>query len=292
MPRADAAPLRVKAKPKRKARRVTPPAGDIARSGGDYGTRDATAFKKTPAYRKAVRDTYTEQPIAKRRAILKHAAGQDARTVHHEHQSRLARNRALERARAQHDILTAADAAAARAFNKAHPVKPDKDGGLLASIANIAPAAIPGVPGVLAAIEEATGAKTFTTAKKIAGNVPRDAAELVITTPSSLAKLATTAVHDPEKVPGMLAEPYKQLARDPGKFITEKPVSTLLMVAPAARVPTRAAGKAARLAGKQTLARPAKTLPGTRCANATPAAATSSYAPSKHARTATRARGR
>jgi hypothetical protein len=55
-----------------------------------------------------------------------------------------------------------------------------------------------------------------------------------VSTPSSIAKLASTAVHDPAKLPGMLAEPYKQLAKHPGKFLTEKPVSTLLMLAPQA----------------------------------------------------------
>jgi hypothetical protein len=61
----------------------------------------------------------------------------------------------------------------------------------------------------------------------------------------------------------MLAEPYKQLAKHPGKFLTEKPVSTLLMLAPAGRGPGLAAGRVARVAGKQTLERTTATLPHT-----------------------------
>jgi hypothetical protein len=90
----------------------------------------------------------------------------------------------------------------------------------------------------------------------------KDAAELAVTTPSSIAKVATTAVTHPKKLPGMLAAPYVQAIKDPKKAITEHPVSTALMFAPAVKMPGRAVGKAARAAGKQTLERPAATLPG------------------------------
>jgi hypothetical protein len=56
-----------------------------------------------------------------------------------------------------------------------------------------------------------------------------DAAELGVTTPSSVAKLASTAATHPKKVPGMLAQPYIDLAKDPKKAISEHPVSTFLM---------------------------------------------------------------
>lgn len=97
----------------------------------------------------------------------------------------------------------------------------------------------------------------------IAGNAVKDAAELAVTTPSSVAKIASTAATHPKKLPGMLAQPYKDLAHDPVGFVSEHPVSTALMLAPAARMPGRIIGKGARIAGKQTLERPAASLPGT-----------------------------
>src|SRR4029077_19745298 len=100
-------------------------------------------------------------------------------------------------------------------------------------------------------------------APKVISNIPKDAAEIAVTTPTSIVKLGQTAVTKPEKVPGMLAAPYKELAAHPGKFISEHPVSAALMAAPVVRVPGRAAGRAARLTGKQTLARPTAHFPGT-----------------------------
>lgn len=94
-------------------------------------------------------------------------------------------------------------------------------------------------------------------------NAVSDAAELAVTTPTSVAKLAVTAATDPKKVPGMLAQPYKNFAKDPGRTAFEHPISTALMVQPAVRVPGRVVGKVARVAGKQTLERPAATLPDT-----------------------------
>jgi hypothetical protein len=61
----------------------------------------------------------------------------------------------------------------------------------------------------------------------------------------------------------MLAEPYKQLAKDPKAFVSEHPVSTALMLQPGVRAPGRVTGKVARKIGKQTLERPTKTLPHT-----------------------------
>lgn len=100
-------------------------------------------------------------------------------------------------------------------------------------------------------------------AGKVAKNAAADAAELAVTTPTSVAKLASTAATHPEKVPGLLAQPYIDLAKHPIKTFSEHPVSTALMLAPAARMPGRVLGKGARIAGKQTLERPAASLPGT-----------------------------
>jgi hypothetical protein len=94
-------------------------------------------------------------------------------------------------------------------------------------------------------------------------NAAKDAAELAVTTPSSVAKLASDVVHHPGKVPGELAAPYVEFAKHPVKFSEEKPVTTALMLQPAGRMPGRVLGKAARVTGHQTLERPAATLPGT-----------------------------
>ena len=66
-----------------------------------------------------------------------------------------------------------------------------------------------------------------------------------------------------EKLGKDLADPYVQFFKHPGKTLTEHPVTTPLMFAPAARVPGRFAGRVARVAGKQTLRRGEAALPGT-----------------------------
>jgi hypothetical protein len=100
-------------------------------------------------------------------------------------------------------------------------------------------------------------------AQDVARNAPSDAAELAVTTPSSVAKLVSTAATQPEKVPGLLLEPYKELAKDPLEFVRTHPVSAALMVAPTVRLPGRVAGRVARVTGRQTLERPAAELAGT-----------------------------
>lgn len=257
---------------KRKPRVVKAPAGDIASSGGDYGTTEAKRGAKTKVVKRNTRAVYADQPVAQRKVILKKASGSTGATVRAEHQRRVVRNRELAASRALHDVPTDADLARAQAFNAAHPVKHDDGkGGLFATALNVtskaapgvAAAAFPAVTSALAGIDKLTGAKTVKTARKTVEHIPTDAAELAVTTPSSIAKLGSTAAHHPEKVPGMLAQPYEDLYHHPGKAITEHPVSTFLMVDPALKLPGRGLGRVARLAGKQTLERPAATLPGT-----------------------------
>jgi hypothetical protein len=113
-------------------------------------------------------------------------------------------------------------------------------------------------PGTL---EKAVSSPKY--AIKALSNAPADIKDIAITTPSSLYHLGETAATHPKRVPGMLIEPYKQFAKDPLKFATERPVSTALMFSPTVKVPGLALGRAARFAGKQTLERPAATLPGT-----------------------------
>lgn len=249
------ATVKVRAKKKTKVRAVKAPAGDVASSGGDYGTTQAKKAAKTPRVQRAVRDTYAEQPAAQREAILKNATGEPGAVVRAEHESRVARNRVLEHAQSQHDVPTAADLAAAHAFNAAHPVKRKQTtADLYLTDPEKLKAAGFKKPGVLDKAAAAPGVAL--------GSAPADIAELVVTTPSSLYKLGATAIHHPEKVPGLLAQPYKDLIKDPGSAVTH-PVSTALMFAPAVKVPGRVAGKGLRLAGKQTLRGTPRTLPGT-----------------------------
>jgi hypothetical protein len=180
------------------------------------------------------------------------------------------------RERAGKDVKSDADRGRAQAFLKKHPEilhprKTEHHGGLLGVVTGaagkVAPigaaAYAPAITATLAGIDKATGAHTRKTAAKFVGNAGRDTAELAVTTPSSVAKLASTAVHDPEKVPGLLAQPYKDFLKHPGKTAFEHPVSTALMLAPGVKLPGRAVGRVARAAGKQSLERPAATLPGT-----------------------------
>lgn len=74
----------------------TPPGGDIASSGGDYGTRKAKQYAATRTSRKAVRQTYVEQPAPRRKQIaaaVQHRPGPAAAAIRHEHISRVRANR-------------------------------------------------------------------------------------------------------------------------------------------------------------------------------------------------------
>jgi hypothetical protein len=173
----------------------------------------------------------------------------------HVHKARVQRNKDIKQAQAQHDIPTDADLAAAQAFTKANPVKHKQRA---SDIYLKDPAALKAAgfkaPGVLDKIAQSPGEFT--------ANAFKDAAELAATTPTSTYLLGKTAVTDPKKLPGMLAEPYKQVIQDPS-LAFKRPVSTALMFAPAAKVPGLAVGKGARLAGAQTLKGETRTLPGT-----------------------------
>jgi hypothetical protein len=220
---APQGPIRVKVK---KRPVVKPPAGDVASSGADYGRKKAAPAVKRELHTIKVRQSQTK------------------------------------------DVKSRKDLSRAPAYVKAHPPAKKHKGGLLGTalsdVADVGAAAVaPGLASVAAASDKALGTKILPGAKKAISNAPADAADLAVSTPTSVAKLASDVVHRPTKVPGELIAPYKALVKHPGKFITDKPVSTLLMFAPAGRGPGLAAGRVARVAGKQTLERTAATLPGT-----------------------------
>lgn len=125
-------------------------------------------------------------------------------------------------------------------------------------------ATLPSVGKVVATLGPlATKGLDKTSLPKIIKNIPKDAGELAVTSPTAVARALDVAVHHPKQALKEQAEPFKQLAKDPKKFIEDKPVTSALMLNPLARAPGRIVGKLARTAGKQTLRREVATLPGT-----------------------------
>jgi hypothetical protein len=161
----------------------------------------------------------------------------------------------------QHDQQVAADtqaqARAKVAARRAPKVKTGHGPGHL--LASINPAAYVG------ALKHADfdGMGVVSGAVKVAGRAAKDAEEMAVTLPSSVAHVVVTAATHPKKLPGELAKPYVELAKHPVKTLSEHPLQTALMVAPAVRMPGRAVGKVARVTGKQTLERPPAVLPNT-----------------------------
>jgi hypothetical protein len=109
----------------------------------------------------------------------------------------------------------------------------------------------------------ATKGLSRTSLPKFIKNIPKDAGELAVTSPTAVVKSISTAVSHPKQEAKALAGQYGELAKHPKKFISDKPVTAALMLNPLARAPGLAAGKVLRTAGKQTLRREAATLPGT-----------------------------
>jgi hypothetical protein len=126
-------------------------------------------------------------------------------------------------------------------------------------IASITPGAL---VHALANVDAGASMPVFSGIAKVVGRGGSDAAEMAVTTPSSVAHLIDTGIHHPTQLPALLAKPYEDLARHPIKTLSEHPLQTALLVAPAVRMPGRVVGKVARAAGKQTLERTDATLPG------------------------------
>jgi hypothetical protein len=115
----------------------------------------------------------------------------------------------------------------------------------------------------VANVDAGASMPVFSGIAHVIGRGVKDAEEMAVTLPSSVAHVVSTAVTHPKKLPGELAKPYEELAKHPIKSLSEHPLQTALMVAPAVRMPGRVLGKAARVTGKQTLERPAAVLPNT-----------------------------
>lgn len=98
---------------------LTPPRGDVATSGGNYGTQQAEKFKGTQKYRRAVTSTYVAQSPERKRELVNapknKALPLNARQaveqnfIQRTHNDRVARNREIAHDQAQHDVITEAD---------------------------------------------------------------------------------------------------------------------------------------------------------------------------------------
>src|SRR5688572_5032929 len=92
-PKHASRPAKKSKPPARNRPAFKPPSGDIASSGGDYGTRAAKNYSAKRAFRSAVRKTYAEQPTARRKQIAaasKRRPGPAAAAIRHEHSTRTA----------------------------------------------------------------------------------------------------------------------------------------------------------------------------------------------------------
>lgn len=123
------------------------------------------------------------------------------------------------------------------------------------------------------------GEKLASLGPRMAANAPKDAAELAITTPTSVAHIVheqgkgvvksvkegspAPIVKTQVKLAKEMVAPYKEAVKHPEKFVEKHPITAGLMFAPAVKVPLRAAGRGLRVAGKQSLRSETVGLEGT-----------------------------
>src|SRR4051812_17784312 len=95
---------------------LTPPRGDVATSGGDYGTKQAEKFKGTQKYRRAVTSTFAAQTPERKRELVNapknKALPLNARQaveqnfIQATHRQRIDRNQEIAHSQAQHDVMS------------------------------------------------------------------------------------------------------------------------------------------------------------------------------------------
>lgn len=223
-----------------------------------FRQQEKDAAKQTPAAKQKAFARIKVTPVAspdardstRSPAQQSHDRQVTARVVRESREKALAKRNRGSGVRAVKAAVNAVGKATAtdtsREYEKEAAKRPGKGGGpLLAAVDARLVAAMGGLGG------------------KPVRNALNDVAELTVTTPSSVAHLAETAVTHPKKLPGELAAPYVELAKHPVKTLQDKPVSTALMVQPVVRTPGHVAGRVARHRGKQTLERPPAELQGT-----------------------------
>lgn len=259
----------------------TGPKSEVAASGG-VDLAKPNKFKGTAPYRGAVRASYANAPTKLKRATLakqKVKPSLEGALATNAHRNRVISNQ--REARISSPGITASDRVKIARYQKAHPTKkPIIDLGkntghfnagnalglALGSPVAIGGAALQGLgslPGVSHTPVGKISKRVGKDVVKAVENVPADAAELAVTTPSSLYALGDTAIHHPSHLPGQLVKPYVQLVKHPEKTLTERPVSSALMVLPAGKLLDRGVGEVARATGKQSLKAPEARVAGT-----------------------------
>jgi hypothetical protein len=203
-------------------------------TGGAGGAKNLAKVEKDKKQAKALKKLATALPKTPSTPVQK---SKDQKSpvvtvghIKHVHEAKVARNRQLKKAQAQHDVVTNADLKKASAFNTANPTKHKQRA---SDIYLTDPKAL-----------KAAGFKVDN-ASKVFGNVYRDIAEIG-QTPVSLYKVGETATHDPGKAAKMLAQPYVDIAKHPLKSLAEHPLLTPLTIAGPKALVGRGAGAVAR----------------------------------------------
>jgi hypothetical protein len=275
-----------KASPPARGRTVAPPAGDIASSGGGYGLARARRAEKSAPVKRAQRAVYDTLTPAQKQAVLRHASDAVKANLAPIHEGRVARTRELARSQAAKDTKGDQDVGRALAFLVAHPevLHPSHPahGALLATITGAAKLGQAGVSAAVDAARSGTVAaagrisgnmfaslpKNSDYAKEGAANAGRDLVDIPANAIPSLYKVGETALHNPKKAAGMLAQPYIDTAKDPIKSFAEHPLGTALLFTGVKGGTGRAAGRALRTVPGPTrrlasTARESRTVEGT-----------------------------
>lgn len=218
---------------------------DVRSSGGDYGMKRA--------------ERYAKRQAANDRGDARAQAEQAARLLGH----------------APRNIGELAAADAKRRF-QGDPL--EKRQAKTAGLATIPPlAANLDTAKLVEAINKKIEPLTKTPAGKAAlkvgeftHNAVTDLQGLTTGWPGAMYHMGDTLVHDPKKVPGMLAKPYTEMYHHPGREAFTRPVSSVMALTAPAKAGSFAAGKGLRLADKQTLVGEARVLPGTVFSDPTP----------------------
>lgn len=200
------------------ARKTVAPVTDTQSSGQDYGTKKAKAYKKTKEYKKAAR------PVVGR------GVGSTTGTT----------------------------------FKEVGKAKKSLEGVGKGGLGKAITATGDILSNIIRRSQEATDVSRGGTrlmgysnsvAERAARNVPKDAANIVVNAIPSTVHLIDTAIKDQQDPLGRhgvtrlgheLAAPYEELAKDPGKMLVEKPVTSALLVTGPVRGASRGVGAVAR----------------------------------------------
>lgn len=212
---------------------------DIQSSGAGYGSRQANAYKKSAAYRKAVVDTFLHQPDEQKAAIVHGAMSHptfEGRAV-------------LDALRNFGSILgggklseSAIKTGGFSLSHLLHSALPDFGEGLKGSGTGAGMAAINAPTSAIGGAEQKLG--------KLGTNTAKDAIDLPAQTLATAGTLGGDVVTGhPGKALNDLITPYKQLIANPGKAFSEHPLDTALMVSGPLHLASRVPAGAIRAAG-------------------------------------------